>query len=80
MRNITLLKMLKDTSSSTKKKANPKHTGHDSGESDNDDDESKIIRENNHVYFYSEVSRESIFKLNILLEKQKSLFIQCHLI
>ena len=69
MRNITLLKMLKDTSSSTsKKKANPKHTG-DSGDSDNDDDESKIVRENNHVYFYSEVSRESIFKLNILLRE-----------
>lgn len=68
MRNITLLKMLKDTSS-TKKKANPKHTGHDSGDSDNDDDESKIVRENNHVYFYSEVSRESIFKLNILLRE-----------
>ena len=69
MRNITLLKMLKDTSSSTKKKANTKHTGNDSGDSDNDDDESKIIRENNHVYFYSEVSRESIFKLNILLRE-----------
>lgn len=68
MRNITLLKMLKDTSS-TKKKANPKHTGHDSGDSDNDDEESKIVRENNHVYFYSEVSRESIFKLNILLRE-----------
>jgi ATP-dependent Clp endopeptidase proteolytic subunit ClpP len=60
--------MLKDTSSSTKKKANPKHTD-DSGDSDNDDDESKIVRENNHVYFYSEVSRESIFKLNILLRE-----------
>ncbi len=69
MRNITLLKMLKDTSSSTKKQANPKHTSHDSGDSDNDDDESKIVRENNHVYFYSEVSRESIFKLNILLRE-----------
>ena len=69
MRNRTLLKMLKDTSSSTKKKANTKHTGNDSGDSDNDDDESKIIRENNHVYFYSEVSRESIFKLNILLRE-----------
>lgn len=70
MRNITLLKMLKDTSSSTKKKANPKHTGHDSdSDNDNDDDESKIVRENNHVYFYSEVSRESIFKLNILLRE-----------
>ena len=68
MRNITLLKMIKHTSS-TKKKANPKHTGHDSGDSDNDDDESKIVRENNHVYFYSEVSRESIFKLNILLRE-----------
>ena len=72
MRNITLLKMLKDERhilSSTKKKANPKHAGHDSGDSDNDDDESKIVRENNHVYFYSEVSRESIFKLNILLRE-----------
>ena len=71
MRNITLLKMLKDTSSSTKKKANQKHTGHDSGDSDNDDEESKIVRENNHVYFYSEVSRESIFKLNILLRESE---------
>jgi ATP-dependent protease ClpP protease subunit len=68
MRNTTLLKMLKDTSSSTKKKANPKHNG-DTSESDSDEDESKIVRENNHVYFYSEVSRESIFKLNILLRE-----------
>ena len=70
MRNTTLLKMLKDTSSSTKKKANPKHNG-DTSESDSDEDESKIVRENNHVYFYSEVSRESIFKLNILLRESE---------
>jgi len=68
MKNTMLLKMLKDTSSSTKKKANPKHNG-DSSDSDNDEDESKIVRENNHVYFYSEVSRESVFKLNILLRE-----------
>ena len=70
MRNTTLLKMLKDTSLSTKKKANPKNNG-DTSDSDNDDDESKIVRENNHVYFYSEVSRESIFKLNILLRESE---------
>jgi len=70
MRNTKLLKMLKDTSSSTKKKANPKHNG-DTSESDSDEDESKIVRENNHVYFYSEVSRESIFKLNILLRESE---------
>lgn len=33
--------------------------------SDDDDDEDKndIIRENNHIYFYSEVNRHTIFKL-----------------
>lgn len=69
MRNTTLLKMLKDTSSSTKKKASSKHNGNSSDSDDDDDEESKIGRENNHVYFYSEVSRESIFKLNILLRE-----------
>jgi len=29
----------------------------------------KIVRENNHVYFYSDVSRESIFTLNVLLRQ-----------
>ena len=44
------------------KKSTAKHNGDDSDKSDSDnDDESKIVRENNHVYFYSEVSRESIF-------------------
>jgi len=34
-------------------------------DSDSDDDKnSKIDREKNHVYFYSEVSRDSVFKLN----------------
>ena len=70
MRNTTLLKILKDPSSSTKKKTNPKHNG-ETSDSDNDEDESKIVRENNHVYFYSEVSRESIFKLNILLRESE---------
>ena len=50
------------------KKASAKHNG-DNSDSDDDDDASKIVRENNHVYFYSEVSRESIFKLNIFLRE-----------
>jgi ATP-dependent protease ClpP protease subunit len=41
--------------------------------SDSDDDEdnkkSKIDREKNHVYFYSEVSRDSVFKLNAHLRE-----------
>ncbi len=44
-------------------------TNDESRDSDDDDDESKIRRENNHVYFYSNVSRESIFKLNVLLQE-----------
>lgn len=40
-------------------------------EEDTDDveDEATIVRENNHVYFYSEVSRDSIFTLNTLLRE-----------
>ena len=52
------------------KKSTAKQNGDDGDKSDSDnDDESKIVRENNHVYFYSEVSRESIFKLNVLLRE-----------
>ena len=62
MRNIMLVK--------NNKKSIAKQNGDDSDKSDSDnDDESKIVRENNHVYFYSEVSRESIFKLNVLLRE-----------
>ena len=52
------------------KKSNSKRNCDDSDTSDSEnDDESKIDRENNHVYFYSEVSRESVFKLNVLLRE-----------
>ena len=48
--------------------ANKKENANQNSDSDSDDDdESKIVREKNHVYFYSEVSRKSIFKLNVLL-------------
>jgi len=30
---------------------------------DDDDDNSNISRENNHIYFYSEIDRNTIFKL-----------------
>lgn len=33
------------------------------------DQEIKIYRENNHIYFYTEVDRNSISKLNILLRE-----------
>lgn len=52
---------------STKKITNAHHNG-DTSDSDNDD-ESEILRENNHVYFYSEVSRKSILRLNVLLRE-----------
>ena len=62
MKNIMLVKK--------NKKSNAKRNGGDSDTSDSEnDDESKIDRENNHVYFYSEVSRESVFKLNVLLRE-----------
>lgn len=32
-------------------------------------DDAKIVRENNHVYFYSDVNRDSIFILNALLRE-----------
>lgn len=56
------------TSTSNNKKSNSKQNGDSDSDSDSDsDDESKIVREKNHVYFYSQVSRKSIFKLNVLL-------------
>lgn len=36
---------------------------------DNEEAEIKIYRENNHIYFYSEIDRNSISKLNILLRE-----------
>ena len=45
----------------------PKKT--EMNDSDDDKEETKIVRENNHVYFYAEVSRDSIFKLNVLLRE-----------
>jgi ATP-dependent protease ClpP protease subunit len=34
-----------------------------------EDQETKIYRENNHIYFYTEIDRNSISKLNILLRE-----------
>ena len=36
---------------------------------DDEDDETKIYKENNHIYFYSEITRNSISKLNTLIRK-----------
>jgi ATP-dependent Clp protease protease subunit len=38
-------------------------------EDDVEDDEAKIYREYNHVYFYTEIDRNSISKLNILIRE-----------
>lgn len=43
--------------------------GEEDDEEDDEDDETKIYRENNHIYFYSEISRNSISKLNTLIRK-----------
>ena len=76
--NIILVKTIKNPMLVKKNKkyiakkpnVKKKHNGHNSDTSDSEnDDESKIDRENNHVYFYSEVSRESIFTLNVLLRE-----------
>ena len=34
-----------------------------------DEEETKIYRENNHIYFYSEIDRNTVSKLNILLRE-----------
>lgn len=36
---------------------------------DNTDDDSKIYREHNHVYFYTEINRNSVSKLNTLIRE-----------
>ena len=36
---------------------------------DNTDDDSKIYRENNHIYFYTEIDRNSVSKLNTLIRE-----------
>lgn len=43
----------------------------DTENSDTDDD-SKIYRENNHIYFYTEIDRNSISKLNMLIREAES--------
>jgi ATP-dependent Clp protease protease subunit len=48
------------------RKASIKNISNDDNE---EVDETKITRENNHVYFYSEVTRDSIFTLNNLLRE-----------
>ena len=41
----------------------------DDDEDEDDDEETKIYRENNHIYFYSEIDRKTVSKLNILLRE-----------
>ena len=36
---------------------------------DEEEEESKIYRENNHIYFYTEIDRNTISKLNVLLRE-----------
>ena len=52
MKSIKLIKIKKMDTASTpmNKKASAKRNG-DNSDSDDDDDASKIVRENNHVYF-----------------------------
>ena len=38
-------------------------------EDDDEEEESKIYRENNHIYFYTEIERNTISKLNVLLRE-----------
>jgi ATP-dependent Clp protease protease subunit len=38
-------------------------------DSDDEEKETKIYRENNHIYFYTEIDRNTISKLNILLRE-----------
>jgi ATP-dependent protease ClpP protease subunit len=54
-------------SKSTDKNAN-KRAEEDDEETDEEDDK-KIYKENNHIYFYSEIDRNSISKLNTLLRQ-----------
>jgi ATP-dependent protease ClpP protease subunit len=53
-------------SKSTDKNANKR--AEDDEETDEEDDK-KIYKENNHIYFYSEIDRNSISKLNTLLRQ-----------
>lgn len=47
-----------------------KRTNKDDDDDDEEgDEETKIYRENNHIYFYSEIDRNSVSKLNILLRE-----------
>lgn len=41
----------------------------DDDEDADDEEETKIYRENNHIYFYSEIDRNTVSKLNILLRE-----------
>ena len=40
-------------------------------EDDEEEEESKIYRENNHIYFYTEIDRNTISKLNVLLRESE---------
>ena len=67
MNKTTLLK--RDTYRNRNITNNVNKKSKSNSDSDDDGDEMKIVRENNHVYFYSDVSRESIFTLNVLLRQ-----------
>jgi len=51
-----------------KDKDNHQHTN-ENDDSDDENDESNITRENNHIYFYSEIDRNTIFKLNAFIRE-----------
>ena len=46
-----------------------KRTNKDNDDEEEGDEETKIYRENNHIYFYSEIDRNTVSKLNILLRE-----------
>jgi len=61
------MSMSKGTDKKGEESANKK--GEESADDDDGDDETKIYKENNHIYFYSEISRNSISKLNTLIRQ-----------
>ena len=62
------MSMSKSTDKKGEEGVNKKGEESDDDE-DDEDDETKIYKENNHIYFYSEITRNSISKLNTLIRK-----------
>ena len=46
-----------------------KNNDDDDDDDDDDNEDTKIYRENNHIYFYSEINRNTVSKLNIFLRE-----------